>query len=63
MGDRDRGRPARAVRAASLLIALGLVALAFVEGDRIGSEHGFGWTRATLLLAGLALGSCCFAPL
>jgi hypothetical protein len=63
MEGRGSARRARAVRAASALFALGVVAFAFREGDWTLSEHGIGWTQAALLLAGLALGACCFAPL
>jgi len=63
MNDRDSARRARAVRAASALLALGLATWAFRGSDWIGGEPGFGWTQAALLLGGGVLGACCFAPL
>ncbi|MDJ0868380.1 MAG: GDSL-type esterase/lipase family protein [Myxococcota bacterium] len=51
-----------ALRLASAVLALGLIAAAFFGGDALGGVAGFDWSQALLLATGLGLAACCAAP-
>lgn len=52
-----------AVRGLTAALALALVALALADDPYLGGGPGFGWSQATILAFGAALGALCFAPL
>ncbi len=60
---RDTPGFARAVRLASALVSLALIAWALADDNLIGGGPGFGSTQAALVLVGLILGVTCLLPL